>query len=76
MLLYCGGNFMQGLEGEDGAVRETYGRICRDARHKDVYLLGVQPLARRDFPAWGMGFRQLAAGDAEQHPAYALRRAA
>ena len=71
MLLYCGGNFMQVLEGEEAAVRETYQRICRDPRHKDVYLLGINPLARRDFAAWTMGFRQLAAQDAVQHPAYA-----
>jgi hypothetical protein len=71
MLLYCGGNFMQVLEGEEPTVRETYERICQDPRHKDLYLLGLAAIGARDFAAWSMGFRQLAAADAVQHPAYA-----
>jgi len=71
MLLYCGGNFVQVLEGEEPAVQETYERLCGDPRHRNIYLLGVSPIAERDFPAWRMGFRRLSKRDAADHPAYA-----
>ena len=71
MLLYCGGNFMQVLEGEEAAVKETYQRLCEDPRHRDIYLLAQSPIAARDFSAWSMGFRRLSPDDAADHPGYA-----
>lgn len=71
MLLYCDGNFMQVLEGEEAAVDETYGRICRDRRHYDIHLIEKEPIGCRDFPGWAMAFRRLARQEAASHPAYA-----
>lgn len=70
MLLYSRGSFMQVLEGPESAVDETYGRICRDPRHQDLYLLSKLPVAKRDFSGWSMGFRRLAETDATAHPAF------
>ncbi|HOY02278.1 MAG TPA: BLUF domain-containing protein [Zoogloea sp.] len=71
VLLYTNGSFMQVIEGEEAAIEETYSRICDDDRHKDVFLLSKEVIAKRDFPRWAMGFRRLSRGEFESHPAYA-----
>ena len=71
VLLYTNGRFMQVIEGEEAAIEETYSRICDDDRHKDVFLLSKEVIAKRDFPRWAMGFRRLSRGKFESHPAYA-----
>ena len=71
MLLYCHGNFMQVIEGQESAIDETYGRICQDSRHHTIFLLAREPIGERDFPTWSMGFRRLSPLDGAAHPAYA-----
>lgn len=69
MLLYKDGNFMQVLEGEEGAVRSLYAKISRDPRHKG-YILLQSTLQERQFPDWSMGFRDLESEEARSNPAY------
>jgi hypothetical protein len=57
MLLYARGNFIQVLEGEDTAVDETYDRIAKDPRHKGLIVIEREPIKKRDFDQWNMGFR-------------------
>lgn len=71
MLLYAGGTYIQVLEGEHEAVRETFMRIARDPRHCDATVLEDEAIAERSFPAFHMGFRRLEASDAVSHPAWA-----
>lgn len=71
MLLYAGGSFMQVLEGPEEAVQETMRRIRADARHKDVSVLYYDPVEKRDFDTWSMGFYALTALDATNWPDYA-----
>ena len=59
MLLYRGGNIIQVIEGEDEAVKQLYKNIKTDPRHKDVTLLSQDPIAKRQFPDWRMGFRNI-----------------
>ncbi|MCB8948185.1 MAG: BLUF domain-containing protein [Ardenticatenaceae bacterium] len=59
MLLYRGGNFIQVIEGEDEAVLQLYKNIKADPRHKDVTMLSQDPIAKRQFPDWRMGFRNI-----------------
>lgn len=59
MLLYKNRRFMQLLEGPETAVRETYARILRDPRHRDVTILLQGEMAERDFANWSMGFHDL-----------------
>ena len=59
MLLYHDGHFLQLLEGNEQAVRELYGVIVEDERHKWVSLVMTGPTAERDFADWTMGFRDL-----------------
>jgi len=56
LLLYKDRSFVQVLEGEESTVREIYGRILVDPRHTRVTTLFDEPLARRDFGDWSMGF--------------------
>lgn len=59
LLLYRGGNFIQVIEGENDAVMQLYKNIKVDPRHKDVTLLSKDPINKRQFPDWRMGFRNL-----------------
>src|SRR6476620_317694 len=56
ILLYSDGNFMQFFEGERAAVDETYGRIKASKRHTGIIQLLHEPIEKRSFPEWEMGF--------------------
>lgn len=59
VLLHRGESFFQVLEGEEGPVREVFGRILEDSRHKRVEVLFEEPVVNREFPDWRMGFVDL-----------------
>lgn len=63
LLLYHDGNVLQFLEGEDGAVEETYSRIRLDTRHCGLLQIVKRAIVRRDFGNWRMGFKELSEGD-------------
>jgi Sensors of blue-light using FAD len=48
--------FAQVLEGENAAVMQTFARINKDPRHKDVAITGMEPAGERLFGAWSMGY--------------------
>ncbi len=54
-LLFDGDHFLQILEGPDQAVRETYERIVKDPRHRDVEIMSESTVPERAFGAWAMG---------------------
>ena len=56
ILLYCDGNFMQYLEGEEDAVIETFERIRASESHYQLNELMNQPILEREFADWSMGF--------------------
>lgn len=56
MLLYCSQSFLQMLEGDPTALKETYGRISADDRHRNLRLLMDTEISSRLFPDWTMGF--------------------
>ncbi len=58
VLLYCDGNFMQYLEGEEEVVRATFERIRASDSHYQVNELMNQPIAAREFTDWSLGFSQ------------------
>ncbi len=61
MLLYKEGNFMQVLEGEESAVRDTHQKISADPRHRGLITLLQGTTPERQFSEWSMGFRNLGA---------------
>jgi hypothetical protein len=56
MLLYSDGCFFQVLEGEAAAVDTLYEKLDRDKRHQQLTLIIREPIARRSFADWSMGF--------------------
>ena len=59
VLMCCGRNLMQLLEGEESKIRSLFDRIARDPRHQNVQLLLCKPVKHRLFPEWGMGLVDL-----------------
>jgi len=56
-------SFMQLLEGDQDAVKETFRRISADERHHTKVVLDEGTAANRSFPDWLMGFRNLGNDD-------------
>lgn len=49
-------HFIQCLEGSREAVNETYARIMKDERHKNLLLVDYRDIYERSFPGWTMGY--------------------
>jgi hypothetical protein len=71
MLLYASGHFLQAIEGEAEIVKKTFSRICTDPRHYDVKVLIVEPIAKRHFSQWSMGYQHLSEDYLRDFPEYA-----
>lgn len=56
MLLHADGSFFQVLEGPPDVVDALYARIEGDPRHGQVTLIIREPIAKRHFADWTMGF--------------------
>lgn len=56
MLAYCGGNFMQLLEGQRKSVEDIFDRIARDPRHFDVTTLVDLETPERWCGNWSMAY--------------------
>lgn len=59
MLLFIEGSFFQVLEGEASAVDAVYASISADPRHRHITQIIREPIARRSFGEWSMGFATL-----------------
>ena len=56
MLLYAEGTFFQVLEGQAEVVDALYAKIERDPRHAQMTIIIKEPISKRHFDAWTMGF--------------------
>ena len=61
---------MQALEGEEATVRALFATIRADPRHDHVHLLVTLSVAKRQFPQWSMGFKNLDEIDVSTVPGY------
>ena len=59
MLLYTSGSFFQVLEGDEATVTELFTLIASDRRHKNATMIIREPIARRAFGDWTMGFAEI-----------------
>lgn len=66
MLLYIEGSFFQVLEGDAAVVDALYEVIAADSRHDRVTQIIREPIARRSFGEWSMGFGTLKRTDAQR----------
>ncbi len=70
LLIYKNRTFMQVLEGEQQQVHELFDKIKKDPRNNGMVKLIEQPILKRDFAQWYMGFENLEHYNPEQLPAY------
>jgi hypothetical protein len=56
MLLHSDDCFFQVLEGEAATVDTLYEKLDRDKRHQQLTLIIREPIAKRSFAEWSMGF--------------------
>lgn len=65
MLLYDKGRFFQTLEGPPSALKQLWGSISNDTRHKDIEILSEHIIPAKLFGAWNLLSYN---GDAEHYP--------
>lgn len=63
MLLYAEGSFFQVLEGPPAAVDSLAQKIHSDPRHTNMIVIIREPIARRSFEEWSMGFARVSASE-------------
>jgi hypothetical protein len=68
MLLYADGSYFQVLEGTPDAVNALYWQIERDERHAQVTRIITEPIPRRFFSEWSMGYSDLSVQAAARPP--------
>ena len=56
LLLHRGERFIQFLEGPERAVRTLVGKLATDSRHTRLRVLLEEPIERRQFGEWTMGY--------------------
>jgi hypothetical protein len=59
LLLYKDGSFMQAIEGNLMEVTQLMINIKNDSSHSGLIELINEPISKRDFPEWEMGFENL-----------------
>ena len=65
MLLYTDGSFFQVLEGEPDTVDALFESIKRDDRHTNVTRIIREPIAKRSFGNWTMGYADITPQEAD-----------
>jgi hypothetical protein len=63
MLLHSDGSFFQVLEGEPVVVDQIYQKIRLDKRHGQFTTIIKEPIAKRSFASWSMGFSDVSPKD-------------
>lgn len=63
MLLYVDGSFFQVLEGPEESVDALAERIAQDPRHDQMTVIIREPISKRSFSEWTMGFADVASDD-------------
>jgi hypothetical protein len=59
ILLYSDGSFVQVLEGEPSNIDQLYQKLLLDKRHTQLTVIIREPIAKRSFGGWSMGFSSL-----------------
>jgi hypothetical protein len=54
ILLATRSHYLQVLEGEAGMLNRLYGDILSDERHRDLRIIGYQPIVQPLFSNWAM----------------------
>ena len=68
ILLFENGSFFQILEGEAESVDVMFQKLHGDSRHHSVSLIASEPIARRSFSEWSMGYPTISMAEIESLP--------
>lgn len=68
MLLHTDGSFFQVLEGDDKVVHTLYEKILADPRHTQTIKLVEEPIEKRAFSQWSMGFARVSRDELKKIP--------
>ena len=63
ILLYSEGSFFQVLEGDPAAIDTLCQKLILDKRHTHLTTIIREPIPRRDFDSWSMGFSHISRED-------------
>ena len=63
MLPFSDGNFFQVLEGNPAEVDKLYRKLELDQRHAQLTVVLREPIVKRYFESWSMGFSQISLDD-------------
>jgi hypothetical protein len=63
MLLYAEGSFFQVLEGPEAVLDPLYAKIEHDPRHTQMTLIIKEPISKRQFDDWTMGFYMMSSDE-------------
>ena len=72
LLLYANKRFLQVLEGEEKNVLSLYSEIQQDPRHTKLEVLMQNPIDKRMFPDWSMGYRKIDSNEYKNIPALSM----
>jgi len=70
LLLHNDGSFIQVIEGRQQTIQELFERIKKDSRHTNVVKLLEEPIKKRAFPDWSMGFRKISPEQSSAIPGF------
>lgn len=59
LLLYNNESFIQVVEGEKQILLKVFEQIKEDGRHHNIVKLIEEPIEKRSFPDWSMGFEMV-----------------
>jgi len=65
LLLYNDGMFIQVIEGEIKRIIDLFDLVKSDSRHKNIVQILKEPIQKRSFPDWSMGFKRITNEDLE-----------
>lgn len=66
-IVFKNGRFLQYLEADTEVLRELYGKIEADVRHKDLRLIHHGPLETRVFSDWAMVMDNIRSGRSDMY---------
>jgi len=70
LLLYNDLNFIQVIEGTKETIHKVFNSIEQDSRHTNVVKLLEEPIKKRAFPDWYMGYRKLSEEQSSSIPGF------
>lgn len=67
VLLHSDKRFIQYLEGDKDEIKALYEKIAQDPRHGGVTERNYEPIAKRVFPDWHMGYKDVSSNSTNFH---------